>query len=32
MLVDVSDDGLCLCFEETIDGLMDPAKVSCSID
>jgi hypothetical protein len=29
ILVDVSDDGL--CFEETGDGLMDPAKVSYSI-
>jgi hypothetical protein len=28
MLVAVSDDGLCLCFEVTGDGLTDPAKVS----
>lgn len=29
ILVAASDDSLCLCFEETVDGLMDPAKVSC---
>lgn len=26
MFAAVSDDGLCLCFEVTGDGLMDPAK------
>jgi hypothetical protein len=26
MLAAVSDDGLCLCFEATGGGLMDPAK------